>query len=81
MSTEIPGTMLLDPKVIDDPYPFYRRLHAEAPVWRVPGTEVCIVSTFALVVEATGRCRRLLFQHALLALPWRQRAPRPPGLR
>ena len=47
--------MLLDPKVIDDPYPFYRRLHAEAPVWRVPGTEVCVVSSFALVVEATGR--------------------------
>ena len=55
MSTDIPGTMLLDPRVIDDPYPFYRRLHAEAPVWKVPGTEVCIVSSFALVVEATGR--------------------------
>src|SRR5271156_5147163 len=47
--------MLLDPKVIDDPYRFYRRLHAEAPVWKVPGNEVCIVSSFALVVEATGR--------------------------
>jgi cytochrome P450 family 144 len=55
VSTDIPGTMLLDPKVIDDPYPFYRRLHAESPVWKVPGTEVCIVSSFALVVEATGR--------------------------
>jgi len=47
--------MLLDPKIIDDPYPFYQRLHAEAPVWRVPGTEVCIVSSYALVAEATGR--------------------------
>jgi cytochrome P450 len=55
VSTDIPGTMLLDPRVIDDPYPFYRRLRAEAPVWKVPGTEVCIVSSFALVVEATGR--------------------------
>jgi cytochrome P450 len=55
VSTDIPGTMLLDPRVIDDPYPFYRRLHAEAPVWKVPGNEVCIVSSFALVVEATGR--------------------------
>jgi cytochrome P450 len=55
VNTDIPGTMLLDPKVIDDPYPFYRRLHEEAPVWNVPGTEVCIVSSFALVVEATGR--------------------------
>jgi cytochrome P450 len=55
MSTDIPGTMLLDPKVIEDPYPLYRRLHAEAPVWMVPSTDVCIVSSFALVVEATGR--------------------------
>jgi cytochrome P450 family 144 len=55
VTTDIPGTMLLDPTVIDDPYPFYRRLHAEAPVWPVPGTEVCVVSSFALVAEATGR--------------------------
>jgi cytochrome P450 len=55
VSTNIPGTMLLDPEVIDDPYPFYRRLHAEAPVWKVPGADVCIVSSFALVVEAAGR--------------------------
>jgi cytochrome P450 family 144 len=47
--------MLLDPRVIDNPYPFYRRLQGEAPVWKVPDTEVCIVSSFALVVEATGR--------------------------
>jgi cytochrome P450 len=55
MTADIPGTMLLDPRVIDDPYPFYRRLHEEAPVWLVPGTEVCVVSSFALVTEATGR--------------------------
>jgi cytochrome P450 family 144 len=47
--------MMLDPKVIDDPYAFYRRLQTETPVWTVPGTEVCIVSSFALVAEATGR--------------------------
>ena len=55
MTPNIPATTLLDPAVIDDPYPFYRRLHDEAPVWRVPGTEVCVVSSFAAVVEATGR--------------------------
>jgi cytochrome P450 len=47
--------MLLDPSVIEDPYPFYRQLHAEAPVWLVPGTEVCVVSSFELVAEATNR--------------------------
>jgi len=55
MEHDIPATLVLDPAVIDDPYPFYRRLHAEAPVWMVPGTEVCIVSSYASVVEATGR--------------------------
>jgi cytochrome P450 family 144 len=55
MPTEISGTMLLDPAVLDDPYPFYRRLHASAPVWEVPGTGVFLVSTFKLVAEAAAR--------------------------
>jgi cytochrome P450 family 144 len=55
MTQEIPGTLLLDPKVLDDPYPFYRRLREEAPVWEVPGTEVFTVSTFELLAEAAGR--------------------------
>jgi cytochrome P450 len=55
VNIDLPGTMLLDPKVIDDPYPFYRRLREEAPVWKVPGSEACIVSSFALVTEATAR--------------------------
>src|SRR5690348_2309159 len=52
---EIPGTMLLQPAVVDEPYAFYRRLVAEAPVWLVPGTPVVIVSSFAAVTEATNR--------------------------
>jgi cytochrome P450 family 144 len=55
MTLEIPGTLLLDPKVLDDPYPFYRRLRAEAPVWEVGDTGVFTVSTFDLVAEAAGR--------------------------
>ncbi len=55
MGKEIPGTLLLDPEVLDDPYPFYRRLRDEAPVWGVPGSEVFTVSTFDLVSEAAGR--------------------------
>ena len=55
MSTDIPGTLLLDPDVIDDPYPFYRRLQAEAPVWRVSGTDVVVVSTYPLIAEAASR--------------------------
>jgi cytochrome P450 len=55
MPDDIPGTVLLDPGVIDDPYPFYQRLQAEAPVWKVPGSDVCIVSSYTHVAEATGR--------------------------
>jgi cytochrome P450 family 144 len=55
MTLEIPGSLLLDPMVIDDPYPFYRQLRDEAPVWEVPGTGLFTVSTFDLVAEATSR--------------------------
>ena len=55
VTLEIPGSLLLDPTVIDDPYPFYRRLRDEAPVWEVPGTGLFTVSTFDLVAEATSR--------------------------
>jgi cytochrome P450 len=41
--------------VVDEPYAFYRRLVAEAPVWQVPDTPVVIVSSFAAVTEATNR--------------------------
>lgn len=55
MNQEVRGESLLDPRVLDDPYPFYRRLRHEAPVWRVPGTDVVTVSTFELVAEAANR--------------------------
>jgi cytochrome P450 len=52
---DVPATMLLEAAVVDDPYAFYRRLLAEAPVWPVPGTSVVVVSSFAAVTEATNR--------------------------
>jgi cytochrome P450 len=47
--------LLLDPAVLEDPYPFYRQLVAEAPVWRVPGTDVVLVSSFDAVTEVVNR--------------------------
>jgi hypothetical protein len=32
MVAEISGSLLLDPKVLDAPYAFYRQLHERAPV-------------------------------------------------
>src|SRR6516165_5591182 len=37
-TVDLPGTLLLDPEVIDDPYGFYRQLREYAPVWEAPGT-------------------------------------------
>jgi cytochrome P450 len=55
MTQPISGTMLLDSEIIDDPYPFYGQLRAQAPVWEVPGTDLFTVSTFELLAEVTGR--------------------------
>ena len=46
---------LLDPETIEDPYPFFACLREHAPVHRVPGTEVHLVSKRALVEEALER--------------------------
>jgi cytochrome P450 len=42
---------ILDPDVIEDPYAFYRALVKESPVYRVPGTEVFLVSSWQLIHE------------------------------
>ena len=54
MTAEIAGTLLLDPAVIEDPYPFYRRLLMHAPVWKVPNREVFTVSSYALLADAAA---------------------------
>jgi cytochrome P450 len=55
MATTIPGTLLLDPAVIDEPYRFYDKLRVNAPVWEVPGSGIFTVASFDLVAEAAGR--------------------------
>ncbi len=56
----LPG--VLDPAVIEDPYPFYARLRREAPVWEVPGTGAHLVSSWALVADALERQEDFLGQ-------------------
>ena len=43
---DIAPTLLLDPDVLERPYDFYDRLRREAPVWRVPGTDIVTVASF-----------------------------------
>src|SRR5262249_38053490 len=52
---DLAATLLLDASVIDNPYAFYRRLVAEAPVWHVPDTELVVVSSFDAVTEVVNR--------------------------
>jgi cytochrome P450 family 144 len=55
VNQEIPGTLLLDPNVLGDPYPFFKRLRERAPVWEADRTGVFTVSTFELLAEASAR--------------------------
>lgn len=48
---------LLDPAVIEDPYPFYRALLRHTPVYRVPDTPVYLVASHALVHAALRNTR------------------------
>ena len=52
---DIAATLLLHESVVADPYPFYRRLVAEAPVWQVPGTAIVVVSSHEAVTEVVSR--------------------------
>jgi len=51
----IPAGALLDAGFLDNPYPLYRRLQSEAPVWVVPGTSIVVVTGYALLEEAARR--------------------------
>jgi cytochrome P450 len=53
--SELDATLLLDPAVVDEPDAFYRRLIAEAPVWRVPGTTIVAISSFDAVADVVSR--------------------------
>ena len=61
---------LLASELQHDPYPLFARLRREAPVWRLPGENAYLVSTWDLVAEATSRVqdfsnhfRYTLFSH------------------
>jgi cytochrome P450 family 144 len=72
---QIPGTLLLDPEALGDPYPLYKRLREHAPVWEIAGTGVFTVNTFELLVEASGRVGD--FSSAMKCLIYRDEAGLP----
>ncbi len=42
---------LMDPETLECPYPFYKALHEEAPVYMVPAMGMGVVSTYDLIQE------------------------------
>jgi cytochrome P450 len=53
--SELAATLLLDGSIVEEPAAFYRRLVTEAPVWRIPGSTIVVVSSFAAVSEVVTR--------------------------
>lgn len=51
----LPPTSLLDPDIVESPAAFYRRLLADAPVWKVPDRDLVVVSAFEAICEAVKR--------------------------
>ncbi len=47
--------LLVDTATWDDPAAFYRQLLDEAPVWRVPGVDLVVVSSFDAITDAVRR--------------------------
>lgn len=54
-ASSIHGDLLLADDTIESPYPFYRRLVADAPVWRADDSDVFVVSGYDEIVEAARR--------------------------
>lgn len=46
---------LMDPAVMQDPFPLYQWAHANAPVLEIPGTGMKVVMSYDLCSEATAR--------------------------
>lgn len=46
-----------DPALLQDPYPYFARLRAEAPVWRDPKTGIVSVSTYDLIMKVNAQPR------------------------
>lgn len=55
MAAKLAASDLLDREILENPYPFYRCLQEQAPVWQVPDTQIFVVSSYALLDEATKR--------------------------
>ena len=58
-------------ELVQNPYPLYARLRQEEPVWRLPGTDAFLVTTWELVTEATARVEDFSnrFRHTIFRQP------------
>jgi cytochrome P450 len=58
-------------ELVENPYPLYARLRQEEPVWRLPGTDAFLVTTWQLVTDATARVEDFSnrFRHTIFREP------------
>jgi cytochrome P450 len=55
VGASIPGELLLDGTVLDEPNTLYERLTIEAPVWHVADTDLYTINSYEAVTEAAKR--------------------------
>lgn len=79
MSTTLNATDFLKDSTLENPYPLYKRLREEAPVWKIPGTKIVVVSSYDLINEATKRTED--FSSALSSVLYRKRNGTPGRIR
>ncbi|MXW61799.1 MAG: cytochrome P450 [Acidimicrobiaceae bacterium] len=54
-SGSLEARTIIDPDVLDNPYPFFERLRQEHPVWLVPGLDLAFVASHEHVLDALRR--------------------------
>jgi cytochrome P450 len=55
MNKPLDQVNFFDPELLEDPFDFYQAAIAQAPVFHLPGTNIYLVLSYDLVMEATGR--------------------------
>lgn len=46
---------MMDPEILQDPYPYFERLRNEAPVFRDPKTNIVYISTYDLIYQVNSK--------------------------
>ncbi len=79
MTVDLDRASILDPDLIRCPYPFYAKLHAEAPVHRDPTTGMYLIAGYRDAMQVIKDTR--IFSNDIQALDRRPQGPPPEATR